>query len=160
MTIKFATWPDVEYLIHFCQELVYWVSQLHLNQYPTVIKLWIAIRCIKKENIIKHCHQHQSTKWNYAVFTIAFNENWFCIFHGSQPFWHVSPKANTAKWICTQISYFFKVFNSSPPSGAYMHQWIGSALVMACRQFGAKLLSKPMLAYCQLDPYEQTSVKF
>ena len=38
--------------------------------------------------------------------------------------------------------------NSSPSSAAYMRQWIGSALVqiMACRLFGAKPLSKPMLA--------------
>ena len=37
--------------------------------------------------------------------------------------------------------------NSSPPSAAYMRQWIGSALVqiMACRLFGAKTLSKPVL---------------
>ena len=43
--------------------------------------------------------------------------------------------------------------NSSPPSAAYMRQWIGSALVqiMACHLFGAKPLSKPMLDYCQLD---------
>ena len=43
-----------------------------------------------------------------------------------------------------------------------MRQQIGSALVqiMACRLFGAKPLSKPMLGYCQLDPREQTSVKF
>ena len=42
----------------------------------------------------------------------------------------------------------------SPPSAAYMRQWIGPALVqiMACRLFGAKPLSKPMLDYCQLDP--------
>ena len=52
--------------------------------------------------------------------------------------------------------------NSSPPSAAYMRQWTGSALaqIMACRLFGTKPLSKPMLAYCQLDPEEQTSVKF
>ena len=31
---------------------------------------------------------------------------------------------------------------------------------MACRLFGAKPLSKPMLGYCQLDHQEQTSVKF
>ena len=51
--------------------------------------------------------------------------------------------------------------NSSPPSAAYMRQWIGSALVqiMACRLFSAKPLSKPMLSYCQLDPRKQTSVK-
>ena len=31
---------------------------------------------------------------------------------------------------------------------------------MVCRLLGAEPLSKPMLGYCQLDPYEQTSVKF
>ena len=42
----------------------------------------------------------------------------------------------------------------SPPSAAYMRQWIGSALVqmMACRLFGTKPLSKPTLRYCKLDP--------
>ena len=52
--------------------------------------------------------------------------------------------------------------NSSPPSAAYMRQWIGSALVqiMACRLCGAKPLSKPTLGYCQLDRQEQTSVEF
>ena len=50
--------------------------------------------------------------------------------------------------------------NSSPPSAAYMRQWTGSALVrvIACRLFGAKPLPEPMLTYCQLDPWEQTSV--
>ena len=53
-------------------------------------------------------------------------------------------------------------FNASLPSVAYMSQWIGSALVqiMACRLFGAKPLSKPLSGYRQLDPKEQTSVKF
>ena len=39
--------------------------------------------------------------------------------------------------------------NSSPPSAAYMRQWIGAALVeiMACRLFDAKPLSRPMLDY-------------
>ena len=48
----------------------------------------------------------------------------------------------------------------SPLSAAYM--LIGSALVqvMACRLLGAKPLSKPMLGYCQLDPLEQTLLKF
>ena len=41
-----------------------------------------------------------------------------------------------------------------PPSAAYIRQRIRSALVqiIACRLFGAKPLSKPMLDYCQLDP--------
>ena len=48
------------------------------------------------------------------------------------------------------------------PSAAYMHQWIRSALVQikACRLFGTKPLSKPVLGYYQLDPWEQTSVKY
>ena len=43
-----------------------------------------------------------------------------------------------------------------------MRQWIGSALfqIMACRLFGTKPLSKPVPGYCQLDPWEQISVKF
>ena len=51
--------------------------------------------------------------------------------------------------------------NSSPPSAAYTRQWTGSALVpvMACRLFGAHPLPEPMLAYCQLDPWEQILVK-
>ena len=49
-----------------------------------------------------------------------------------------------------------------PPSAAYMRQWIGSALVqvMACRLFGAKPLPEPMLAYSQLNSWEQISMKF
>ena len=30
---------------------------------------------------------------------------------------------------------------------------------MACRLFGAKPLPEPMLAYCQLDPWEQIYVE-
>ena len=54
------------------------------------------------------------------------------------------------------------VINLSPSSPAYMRQWIGSALlqIMACRLFGVKPLSKPMLGYCQLDSWEQVSIKF
>ena len=56
---------------------------------------------------------------------------------------------------CTPINPF-------PPSAAYMRQWTGSSLVqvMACRLFGAKPLTEPMLAYCQLDSWENISVKF
>ena len=43
-----------------------------------------------------------------------------------------------------------------------LRQWIGSALVqiMACCLFGTKSLYNPMLGYCQLDPWEQTLLKF
>ena len=55
-----------------------------------------------------------------------------------------------------------KEINSSPPSAAYMHQWIRSALVqkMACHLFSAKPLTEPMLAHYQLNSWEQISVKF
>ena len=70
---------------------------------------------------------------------------------------------NISAHVDTQICcYISGVFNLIPPTAAYMRQWIGSALVqiMACRLFGAKPLSETMLGYCQLDPKEQTSVKF
>ena len=54
----------------------------------------------------------------------------------------------------TIAAYQLDSFNSSPPSAAYVSLWIGSALVqiMAVRLFGAKLLSEPLLGYCQFDP--------
>ena len=43
-----------------------------------------------------------------------------------------------------------------------MPQWTGPLLVqvMACRPIGAKPLPEPLLAYCQLYPWEQISLKF
>ena len=54
------------------------------------------------------------------------------------------------------------IINSSPPSDAYMRQRVGSALVqiMACCLFGTKPLPAQILAYCQLDSWEQITVKF
>ena len=54
-----------------------------------------------------------------------------------------------------QPCQIFTFINSSSPSAAYMHQWIGSALVqlIACHLVGTQPLSKPMLGL-------QTSVKF
>ena len=56
----------------------------------------------------------------------------------------------------------YTLTHTSPPSAAYMCQQIGPALfqIMACRLFGTKPLSKPMLGYCQLDLQGQTSLKF
>ena len=54
------------------------------------------------------------------------------------------------------------MLNSSPPSAAYMRQWMGPVMVqtMACRLYGAEPLSKPILGYCQSDPKKQTAVIF
>ena len=51
--------------------------------------------------------------------------------------------------------------NSLRPSDAYMRlQNIPTLLqIMVCRLFGTKPLSEPMLPNCQLDPWEQISVK-
>ena len=57
-------------------------------------------------------------------------------------------------WASLLTIYFHSSGCSSPPSAAYMHQWIGSALVqiMAYHIFAAKPLSKPVLDYYKLDP--------
>ena len=54
------------------------------------------------------------------------------------------------------------LINSAPPRAANMPQWSGSELVqiMAWRLLGTKPLPEPMQTFCQLKPWEQTSVKF
>ena len=61
---------------------------------------------------------------------------------------------------CTNSNY--DGINSSMPSDAYMRQYNILTLVqiMACRLFGAKPLSEPMLPCCQLDHEDHISVKF
>ena len=60
-------------------------------------------------------------------------------------------------WYTWMILHLIK---SSPHGAEYICQRIKSALVqiMACHLFGTKPLSKPVLDYCQLDPWEQNSV--
>ena len=50
---------------------------------------------------------------------------------------------------------------SSPPNDAYMHLWTDSPLlqIMACRLFGTKPLSKPMMTSHQLQPTQQISIE-
>ena len=59
------------------------------------------------------------------------------------------------------LSQWLLAFNSSPSNAACVCQWPGAVLVqvMACCLFGAKPLPEPMLAYCQLDSWEQIAVK-
>ena len=60
------------------------------------------------------------------------------------------------------VSLLTHICHSASMSDAYMHQWTRPSLIqiMACRLTGAKPLSKPTLGYYQLNPWEQTSVKF
>ena len=62
-----------------------------------------------------------------------------------------------AEWDCSTFK-----FNSSPPSATYLRQWTDSVLVqiMACRLFGAKPLSEPMLDYSQLNPRNKLQWNF
>ena len=48
------------------------------------------------------------------------------------------------------------------PSDEGMRQWIGPpfVVIMACRLFGAKLLSEPVRAHCQFHCCEHISLKF
>ena len=72
----------------------------------------------------------------------------------SEHLWESSDRSFTANaWNIYSWYEFEKFcFNPSPPSAAYMRQWIGWSLIhmMACRLFGAKPLSEPMLGHCQL----------
>ena len=54
------------------------------------------------------------------------------------------------------------IINSLRLSDAYERQWNKPSLVqiMACRLFGAKPLSEPVLTCCQLEPKEFYLVKF
>ena len=59
------------------------------------------------------------------------------------------------------VKFDFILINSLRLSHAYMcHEPRPSlVLIMACRLFGDKPLCEPMLYYCQLNHWEQTSVK-
>ena len=89
--------------------------------------------------------------WVHVVWSVSSNY--------LNQFWviaHYTPRNKSPwKWKLNQD------ISSSSPSAAYMRQGIGWALfhIVACRLFGAKALPKLMLTYCQLDPWEQTSVK-
>ena len=94
-----------------------------------------------------------SLKWVHY----GLNKPWFQImaWTGGKPL--SESNCNLLMHICLTRPHWV---NSSPPG--YMRQWIGSALVrvMACHLFGAKPLPEPMLVYCQLDSWQQISMKF
>ena len=81
---------------------------------------------------------------------------WSSIITGFCSLWHsiympMPSKYNALAWIWEILTP--PPPPPPPPSVAYMHHWIGSALVqiMACRLIGAEPLSEPMLEYCWLD---------
>ena len=91
---------------------------------------------------------------------------------GSQ--WLLGQHQETQTFLCCTYTYpnskkvqylyvkYTVLVTSLRPSAAYMRKqpMISLVQIMACRLFGAKPLSEPMLDYCQLEPWEQTSVQF
>ena len=70
---------------------------------------------------------------------------------------------NNFIWLHVDIfSTLNQNFLTHLPLVLHIYVWMGSALVqiMACRLFGAKPLSKPMLGYCQLEIWNRSQWNF
>ena len=119
--------------------------------------LWLFGMDIKKWDVfVKHCP--------ISGFSTKLKTRSSCHFNGKINCYLLCVWVNTGCGFCDTppAEEQYGTINSSPPSATYMYQWTGSALlqVMACHLFGAKSLPAPMMAYCQLDSWEQISVKF
>ena len=82
-------------------------------------------------------------EWPVLILQPSHHYVWWCLGTKVQ---HLSATRRTI--------YMNWGFNSSPPSVAYMHQWIRSAMVqiMACCLFVTKPLPKPRPGYCPMEP--------
>ena len=135
--------------------------------------------CLYKKNAVKfesECQMWTRNKMHlkYLIFHIRIKDfyNFRGLKHLFYPgrgrrmcFWLTPPELLlllTHPMACLSHLANVMAVPSSPPSAAYMCQLTGSALVqvMAWCLFGAKPLPELMLAYFQLDTWEQVSVKF
>ena len=68
---------------------------------------------------------------------------------------HQGISSRGADYVPMRFPVFKGFINSSKPNDSYLHKQTRPSLVqiMACHLFGAKPLSKPMLAYCELNPW-------
>ena len=90
--------------------------------------------------------------WNTSLDCKCVRNNTFHLIHiACRSYNHLS----------SMVVSYFRFVNISPPSAVYMRRWNESASVqiLVCRLSGAKPSSKPMPYYCELDPWEQNSVK-
>ena len=100
-------------------------------------------------------HGHQQAYCPCLIdWNISFCPHWRVGIHSSSVEIHIK-----SFW---EVYITHVIFNSSPPSAAYLHQWIGWALVqiMACSLLGANPSSEPVSGYCQWNPWEETADKF
>ena len=120
--------PEENELAH-CQLEWSWIlgsdrplhSQLEL---PQLVGLWNSGRDNDQVKTVSKSIGTVMMNFHQCPFCLTL-----CVMNGGQVMWHL---------------------NSLRPSDAYMGRWTGSSLVqiMACRLFGAKPLSEPMLEYC------------
>ena len=119
-------------------------SNFTVHKYVTrICKRVYATIYIEDLVCVKHveCNQPYRTRF-------AFNEWYYCMIN----------------WFSFIYFYFlqrsFFMIISLRPSDAYMRPKTASSVqIMASRLDGAKPLSEPMLEYCCLDTWDQTSVK-
>ena len=104
------------------------------------------------------CHQ-QALCWlkNKASIMNDFQKHFVDLLPYFKLTCHISREPHCQGMFAVMLNRYF-VINSLRPSDAYMRS---SSLVqiMACRLVDAKPLSEPLLYNCQLDLWEQTSVK-
>ena len=95
-----------------------------------------------------------------SAFNWLHSEVWFVVFGCSLCL--VLNMMQAILLACRFVEPWQCIVNSSTPRVAYIHQWTGSSLVqiMACRLLGAKPFTESVLGYCELDFWEQISVKF
>ena len=74
----------------------------------------------------------------------------------------LSVNVGLSNGVLFEWSSAYGLVNSFRPSATCTRRQTRTSLVqiLACRLFGAKPLSEPVLEYCEFDPWEQTSVKF
>ena len=124
--VKFSLTASIDSIQ--CQNIKL-ISTEHINAVVISEQVW-PWKIWNSQSALTHCHWARQ----YLSGTKYFEQ-------------HCSKHWLSASLASTHI-------NSSPPSAAYMCQWIGSVVVqiMACRLFSAKTLPQPILGYCQLDP--------
>ena len=112
-----------------------------------------AVRLVSDRSEIWQATQHKCCQTTCQISKQCNNYNYHS--HSFATSWHLMIRHLIGYWNRPWLKLI-------SPSDAYMHQWTGSVLVlvMACCLFAAKPLPEEMLAYHQLDPQEQTLVKF
>ena len=159
-TSKFALWIWCEHLYRYCVMLCYVMLCLYRfisNETPDrQLKLSQLLECHTMEFTFLNI-QHLS--WHRQTRPCQFYMRKWNIIRRNSKYTHLECQISMLEphiqeYCMSVITHWGRV--------TYMRQQTRSSLVqiMACRLFGPKPLSEPMLSHCQLDSKEQTSVNF